>query len=128
MKLKEHFEQSASRTRNLPTHPQNVSCLSNFDVNKVRKKLSDSRNRRIKRRHTVGGTKDFTENILSKINQEKCKSSWDRLAPIISNHQLAAEAMMEHWSQDRDEKEERRLSLPDCERCGGPEQPIETHV
>jgi len=128
MKLKEHFEQGGStRNKNLTGNPQNIASLSNFDVNKVRKKLSDSRNRRIKRRHTVGGTKDFTENILSKMNPEKSKSSWDRLAPMISNQQLAAERN-ERWNEerdDRDEREERRLSLPDC---GGTARPIESHV
>jgi len=115
MKLKEHFEQGV-----IPNRPTPLAGRSStkFDVNKVRKKLSDSRNRRIKRRHTVGGTKDFTESILSTINTEKVKSSWDRLAPIISHQELTA---AERWSL---EKEERRLSLPDC----GVDRLVESHV
>lgn len=123
MKLKEQFEQTASRSRNFSASQLNTSNASRFDVNKVRKKLSDSRNRRIKRRHTVGGTKDFTENILSTIHQEKSKSSWDRLAPVMSNQELATERK-ERRNPEQDGREERRLSLPDC----GSEPPTESHV
>ena len=72
LRLKAQFEQGAggsSRPSSRPLAAVHSSGSSgNFDINKVRKKLSDSRNRRIKRRHTVGGTKDFTETILSKLN------------------------------------------------------------
>ena len=111
MKLKEHFEQSGTRPRN-PGNPLG-SANTKFDINKVRKKLSDNKNRRIKRRHTVGGTKDFTEIVLSKMNSEKSKSSWDRLAPVISNQELIAERN-ERWNLEREDREERRLYLPDC--------------
>jgi len=137
LKLKEHFEQNALRSRNFPNNPTNGSANnnpSNIDLNKVRKKFSDSRNRRIKRRHTVGGTKDFTENILSKMTQEKSKSSWDRLAPILSNQELtaataaaAADSKQRRWWWG-DEREERRRSLPDCAAAAGPDRPIESHV
>ena len=114
LKLKEHFEQGGgiSRSRN----PILSTSIAKFDINKVRKKLVDSRNKRIKRRHTVGGTKDFTEKIVSNLNsEEKSKSSWDRLVPMMSQHEL------------REEKDERRLSLPDC-GAGSVEGPMESHV
>ena len=127
MKLKEHFEQGGinrPRANHLASAAIPASAAAKFDVNKVRKKLSDSRNRRIKRRHTVGGTKDFTENLMSKMNADKSKSSWDRLAPIVSQPELtmpATKTASDIWSL---EKEERRLSLPDC----GVSRPVESHV
>lgn len=84
--LREQFEcKTAKEGQQVKSH--------RIDVTKFRKKLSDCNNRRIKRRHTVGGTKDFSENVVSLI--VRGVSAWDRLAPIISDQ----------------EGEERRLSL-----------------
>ena len=52
-KLREKFENSSGKEHEAGTRG------SRIDVNKLRKKLSERNNRRIKRRHTVGGTKDF---------------------------------------------------------------------
>jgi len=117
LKLKEHFEQGALHARTYHT-----GNLSKFDLSKVRKKLSDSRNRRIKRRHTVGGTKDFTANILCELHQEKSRSSWDRLAP--NNVSLQETRMSEELERSSEEMEERRRSLPNC----GTDRPTESHV
>jgi len=146
LRLKAQFEQGASsaggRALSRPlaaVHATSGSGTSgNFDISKVRKKLSDSRNRRIKRRHTVGGTKDFTENILSKLTGEewvatsRSKSSWDRLAaPVIWSEDLMERRRLADW----EEGEERRLSLPDCagedgpvRLASGPARPVESHV
>jgi len=78
-----------------------------IDVTKLRKKLSDCNNRRIKRRHTVGGTKDFSENVVSLI--VRGVSAWDRLAPIISDHES------EERRLSLQVEEERRFSLPPVE-------------
>jgi hypothetical protein len=122
LRLKAQFEQGAVGNGRQLSRPlaavHQAASSSNFDINKVKKKLSDSHNRRIKRRHTVGGTKDFTETILSKLNSDKrasSKSAWDRLGPVISNQDLLCDS----------EEEVRRLSLPDC---GGLPLPVESHV
>jgi hypothetical protein len=126
LRLKAQFEQVSGGTGRPAARPLaavHTPSSTNFDISKVRKKLSDSRNRRIKRRHTVGGTKDFTENILSKLNGEErasSKSSWDRLAPLIWSEDLMARRPL-----DWEEGEERRLSLPDC---GGALRPVESSV
>jgi len=98
--LREQFEGKLGRESQQPKSQR-------IDVTRLRKKLSDCNNRRIKRRHTVGGTKDFSENVVSLI--VRGVSAWDRLAPIISD-------------QENDERrlslqleEERRFSLPPVE-------------
>jgi len=122
LKLRERFEPSLSRTK--PTQSnQRGSNGTAFDIIKERKKLSDNENRKIKRRHTVGGTKDFTENLLSKMIEERSKSSWDRLAPLASSQGLNVQRK-ENCKVDREDREERRLSLPDCAVV----RPIESHV
>merc|ERR1712029_757881 len=78
-----------------------------IDVTKLRKKLSDCNNRRIKRRHTVGGTKDFSENVVSLI--VRGVSAWDRLAPIFLD-QVCEERRLSLQLE-----EERRYSLPPVE-------------
>ena len=78
-----------------------------IDVTKLRKKLSDCNNRRIKRRHTVGGTKDFSENVVSLI--VRGVSAWDRLAPIMSDQESEARRLSLQL------EEERRFSLPPVE-------------
>ena len=54
-----------------------------MDVTKLRKKLSDCNNRRIKRRHTVGDTRDFSENVVSWI--VRGVSAWDRQDHVMSD-------------------------------------------
>merc|ERR1712129_679509 len=78
-----------------------------IDVTKLRKKLSDCNNRRIKRRHTVGGTKDLSENVVNLI--VRGVSAWDRLAPIISDQES------EERRLSLQVEEERRFSLPPVE-------------
>jgi len=98
--LRDQFEGKADKDgQSLRSH--------RIDVTKLRKKLSDCNNRRIKRRHTVGGTKDFSENVVSLI--VRGVSAWDRLAPIISDHES------EERRLSLQVEEERRFSLPPVE-------------
>ena len=69
-------------------------------VSKLRRKLSECRTRRVLRRHTVGGTKDFSEGVVSLI--VRGVSAWDRLAPGPGHRP----------SLQLDQENERRLSLP----------------
>eukprot|EP00088_Acartia_fossae_P039693 TRINITY_DN41313_c0_g1_i1.p1 TRINITY_DN41313_c0_g1~~TRINITY_DN41313_c0_g1_i1.p1 ORF type:complete len:123 (-),score=49.31 TRINITY_DN41313_c0_g1_i1:582-950(-) len=121
---------SATNTRSKSTTSANGGVAAKFDINKVRKKLSDSKNRRIKRRHTVGGTKDFTEYTISSLDtQDKSKSAWDRLVPVLSNQELRKEVedLMLEVEED-EEKEARRRSLPDCGAANLLQPPMESHV
>merc|ERR1711874_124591 len=90
---------------------ENIS-KQKVDMTKLRKKLSECKNRRIQRRHTVGGTKDFSESVVSLL--VRGVSAWDRLAPIpiISDTNLDVE---EERRLSLQFEEERRLSLPTVE-------------
>lgn len=127
LRLKAQFEQVTTGNSRIASRPLaavhsasggSVGAAGNFDINKVRKKLSDNRNRRIKRRHTVGGTKDFAETILSKLDSdERSVGGKYRRVPFNLSQDLMAGS---RW-----EEEQRRLSLPDC---GGLPAPVESHV
>ena len=84
---------------------------SKSDITKLRKKLSECKNKRIQRRHTVGGTKDFSENVVSLL--VRGVSVWDRLAPIISDDNKVENDDERRLSLQFEE--ERRLSLPTVE-------------
>lgn len=147
MKLKEQFEAKslmhaqAAAITTLITQPV-IGGNNKLDVSKIRKKLSDSRNSRIKRRHTVGGTKDFPDKLMNRVNQERTSDvCWDRLVPALSVQEVKGshdddecdgneeeeEHMMYHRLED---SEERRLSLPDYGRLNMDQDqaPIESHV
>ena len=172
MKLKEQFEaasmlQSQSGNGNggggtggstLPALMSQPAVLNKLDVNKIRKKLSDSRNNRIKRRHTVGGTKDFPDKLMNRVNNSSsggqdtavmggagALSCWDRLTPALSVQEVMAKNNNNHAKNHNTEEEEdvlmitehhfrledseeRRLSLPDYGRLIDNDQPIESHV
>eukprot|EP00088_Acartia_fossae_P020083 TRINITY_DN2176_c0_g1_i7.p1 TRINITY_DN2176_c0_g1~~TRINITY_DN2176_c0_g1_i7.p1 ORF type:complete len:1038 (+),score=369.78 TRINITY_DN2176_c0_g1_i7:453-3116(+) len=165
MKLKEQFEaasmlQSQSGNGNggtggstLPALISQPAVLNKLDVNKIRKKLSDSRNNRIKRRHTVGGTKDFPDKLMNRVNSSSggqdtaavgagALSCWDRLTPALSVQEVMAKNNNNHAKNNNTEdvlmisehhfrledSEERRLSLPDYGRLIDNDQPIESHV
>merc|ERR1712029_1116668 len=105
-----------------------TSCVrsnqrSRVDVTKLRKKLSECKNRRIQRRHTVGGTKDFSDNVVGLL--VRGVSVWDRLVPIINDNQDCVKTTFdnqEHQGEDEDIRryslqfdDERTLSLPTVE-------------
>jgi len=140
-KLKEQFEakslmhaQAAAAITTLITQPVIACNAKKLDVYKIRKKLSDSRNNRIKRRHTVGGTKDFPDKLMNRVNQERSDQCWDRLVPSLSvqevkaNHGEEDEESGSMYHTRMEESDERRLSLPDYGRLMDQEQPIESHV
>ena len=97
--LKDQFEKMG-QDENMQPH---LHQKSKTDMTKLRKKLSECKNRRIQRRHTVGGTKDFSESVVSLL--VRGVSVWDRLAPIISDAEVT------ETQQPGDNEEERRLSL-----------------
>ena len=147
MKLKEQFEAKslmhaqAAAITTLITQPV-IGGNNKLDVSKIRKKLSDSRNSRIKRRHTVGGTKDFPDKLMNRVNQERTSDlCWDRLVPALSVQEVKGshhdeecdgnEEEEEHVMYHRlEDSEERRLSLPDYGRLNMDQDqaPIESHV
>jgi len=80
----------------------------------LRKKLSECKNKRIQRRHTVGGTKDFSENVVSLL--VRGVSVWDRLAPILVDEEnVINDSTEEERRLSLQFEEERRLSLPTVE-------------
>lgn len=141
-KLKEQFEakslmhaQAAAAITTLITQPVIACNAKKLDVNKIRKKLSDSRNNRIKRRHTVGGTKDFPDKLMNRVNQERSDQCWDRLVPSLSVQEVKANQGEEEdessslYHARMEESDERRLSLPDYGRLVvDQDQHIESHV
>ena len=106
--LKNQFEKLGHNSENISK--QKLDTM--VSVTKLRKKLSECKNRRIQRRHTVGGTKDFSESVVSLL--VRGVSAWDRLAPIsiISYTNLDVE---EERRLSLQFEEERRLSLPTLE-------------
>ena len=106
--LKNQFEKLGHNSENISK--QKLDTM--VSVTKLRKKLSECKNRRIQRRHTVGGTKDFSESVVSLL--VRGVSAWDRLAPItiISDTNLDVE---EERRLSLQFEEERRLSLPTVE-------------
>ena len=79
-------------------------------LTKLRKKLSECKNKRIQRRHTVGGTKDFSESVVCLL--VRGVSAWDRLAPIPI---ISDDSNDEERRLSLQFEEERTLSLPTVE-------------
>ena len=106
MKLKEYFEEGPHTPITTRSRNSNATISNTLENNKYRKKLVDKRNNRIKRRHTVGGTKDFSVNISSDMtDNDNSKSYSERSVQIIScPHERSIEGI-----------DERRFSLPDCQ-------------
>merc|ERR1711983_451920 len=108
--LKDQFEKM-SQDENKQPGSNHQQSRSKTDMTKLRKKLSECKNKRIQRRHTVGGTKDFSENVVSLL--VRGVSVWDRLAPIISDDNKVENDDERRLSLQFEE--ERRLSLPTVE-------------
>ena len=95
--LRDQFEQRAVR--------ESQGRLSiKPDIIKLKKKFSDRSGRGLKRRHTVGGTKDFSATVVELL--VRGAEAWDRLAPLVSDQKLLSAEVL------RAPVEERRLSLP----------------
>ena len=105
--LKDQFEKLGQNENIQPQQQRPIKS----DITKLRKKLSECKNKRIQRRHTVGGTKDFSENVVSLL--VRGVSVWDRLAPIISDDNKVENDDERRLSLQFEE--ERRLSLPTVE-------------
>jgi len=107
--LKNQFEKMTQDENKQPASNHQQS-RSKTDITKLRKKLSDCKNKRVQRRHTVGGTKDFSESVVCLL--VRGVSAWDRLAPIpiISDDNNDEERRLSLQFE-----EERTLSLPTVE-------------
>jgi len=141
MKLKEQFEARSNQSQTATLTSLQPVLGNKIDVNKIRKKLSDNRNNRIKRRHTVGGTKDFPDKLMNKVNQERGGDvCWDRLAPALSVQEVKPISVAD-WEDSRgsassetslfgrlEDSEGRRLSLPDYGGLMDLDLPTESHV
>ena len=106
--LKDQFERMGQDENKQPAFHQQTR--SKTDMTKLRKKLSERKNRRIQRRHTVGGTKDFSESVVSLL--VRGVSAWDRLAPIPV---IYDDSNDEERRLSLQFEEERTLSLPTVE-------------
>merc|ERR1719509_420607 len=103
--LRDQFEQRALR------EGQIGRTSTKPEVAKQRKKFGG---RGLRRRHTVGGTKDFSATVVDLL--VRGAEAWDRLAPLVSDQKLhlrSAELLR------GGEESDRRLSLPAEEQGGG---------
>lgn len=107
--LKNQFERM-SQDENIQPATNHQQSRSKTDMTKLRKKLSECKNKRIQRRHTVGGTKDFSESVVCLL--VRGVSAWDRLAPIPI---ISDDSNDEERRLSLQFEEERTLSLPTVE-------------
>ena len=107
--LKDQFEKMSQDENKQPALNQQQS-RSKTDMTKLRKKLSECKNKRIQRRHTVGGTKDFSESVVCLL--VRGVPAWDRLAPIPI---ITDDSNDEERRLSLQFEEERTLSLPTVE-------------
>ena len=107
--LKDQFERMSQDENKQPASNHQQS-RSKTDMTKLRKKLSECKNKRIQRRHTVGGTKDFSESVVCLL--VRGVSAWDRLAPIPI---ISDDINDEERRLSLQFEEERTLSLPTVE-------------
>merc|ERR1712203_306239 len=97
--LKESSQQQAGKASNKP------------EVSKVKKKLAERSSRGLKRRHTVGGTKDFSATVVDLL--VRGVEAWNRLAPLVASDQkLLSASELLRGTGDDSETGERRFSLP----------------
>merc|ERR1712080_81328 len=82
---------------------------------KPKKKAACERaSRGLKRRHTVGGTKDFSATVVDLL--VRGAEAWDRLAPLVSDRKLVSAEVLR---ASGDELGARRFSLPAEEHSVG---------
>lgn len=122
--LKEKFEQNTgSQSSTSPMKPSN-NLFSN-NVNNSSSKTNKSSMRRtgyrgpIKRRHTVGGTKDLAKwawlqsgEVSRNTPRSTRLSAWERLQPLVADERLNTDRSLEAWLAH----ERIRTSSPDLSR------------
>jgi len=110
--LRDQFEQRALRESS-QQQPSSRMASNKPEVatTKMKKKLADRSSRGLKRRHTVGGTKDFSSTVVELL--VRGVEAWDRLAPLVASDQklLSASELLRGTGEDS-ETGERRFSLP----------------
>ena len=114
--LRDQFEQRALKESSHQQQQQQSgsSRMANNNkpevaTTKMKKKLADRSSRGLKRRHTVGGTKDFSSTVVELL--VRGVEAWDRLAPLVNSDQKLLSAS-ELLRREESESGERRLSLP----------------
>ncbi|XP_063603311.1 rho GTPase-activating protein 21-like isoform X7 [Penaeus indicus] len=122
--LKEKFEQNTdSQPSSSPMKPSNSNHYNN--ISSSSNKTSKSSMRRsgyrghIKRRHTVGGTKDLAKwawlhsGEMSRSSPRSTRlSAWERLQPLVADERLNTDRSLEAWLA----RERIRTSSPDLSR------------
>merc|ERR1719232_1935182 len=103
--LKDQFEKLGQNENIQPQQQRPIKS----DITKLRKKLSECKNRRIQRRHTVGGTKDFSDNVVGLL--VRGVSVWDRLVPIINDNQDCVKTTFDNQEHQGEDEDIRRYSL-----------------
>ncbi|XP_053654550.2 uncharacterized protein RhoGAP19D isoform X4 [Cherax quadricarinatus] len=120
--LKEKFEQNTSnQTSTSPMKPSNMYSNVNNNSNKTNKSSMRRTGYRghIKRRHTVGGTKDLAKwawlQSAEASRNASCAirlSAWERLQPLVADERLNTDRTLEAWLAH----ERIRTSSPDLSR------------
>ena len=111
--LRDQFEQRALKESSQQQQGSSRVASNKPEVatTKTKKKLADRSSRGLKRRHTVGGTKDFSSTVVELL--VRGVEAWDRLAPLVASDQklLSASELLRGRENDS-ETGERRFSLP----------------
>lgn len=120
--LKEKFEQNTgNQTNTSPMKPSNSLYSNNSSSNKGSKSGMKRTGYRgpIKRRHTVGGTKDLAKWAwLHSVEMSKNAlratrlTAWERLQPLVADERLNTDRSLEAWLTH----ERIRTSSPDLSR------------
>ena len=110
--LRDQFEQRALRESSQQQPSGRVaSNKPEVATTKMKKKLAERSSRGLKRRHTVGGTKDFSSTVVELL--VRGVEAWDRLAPLVASDQkLLSASELLRGTGDDSETGERRFSLP----------------
>merc|ERR1719361_582843 len=110
--LRDQFEQRALRESSQQQASSRVaSNKPEVATTKMKKRLADRSSRGLKRRHTGGGTKDFSSTVVELL--VRGVEAWDRLAPLVASDQkLLSASELLRGTGDDSETGERRFSLP----------------
>ncbi|XP_071551756.1 uncharacterized protein [Panulirus ornatus] len=122
--LKEKFEQNTgSQSSTSPMKPSNNHYSTNVNSNSSKANKSSMRRTGyrgpIKRRHTVGGTKDLAKwawlqsgEVSRNTPRSTHLSAWERLQPLVADEHLNTDRSLEAWLVH----ERIRTSSPDLSR------------
>merc|ERR1712192_22526 len=113
--LRDQFEQRALRessSQQQQPSKNKPETMATSSSSKMKKKLADRSSRGLKRRHTVGGTKDFSSTVVELL--VRGVEAWDRLAPLVASDQklLSASELVRGAGEELSDTGERRFSLP----------------